>query len=77
MGTNLLALQIELFGCILTHLLLFSLACTAVLFMASYENYPSGYALKALHRIGKLSLDVLLTFLSLNEPWTGWSSYVY
>ncbi|XP_055817593.1 dol-P-Man:Man(7)GlcNAc(2)-PP-Dol alpha-1,6-mannosyltransferase isoform X3 [Solanum dulcamara] len=28
-----------------------SLACTAVFFMASYKNYPSGYALKALHRI--------------------------
>uniref|UniRef100_A0A3Q7EKC0 Mannosyltransferase n=1 Tax=Solanum lycopersicum TaxID=4081 RepID=A0A3Q7EKC0_SOLLC len=33
-------------------LILGSLACTAVFFMASYENYPSGYALKALHRIG-------------------------
>ncbi|XP_060219015.1 dol-P-Man:Man(7)GlcNAc(2)-PP-Dol alpha-1,6-mannosyltransferase [Lycium barbarum] len=32
-------------------LMLGSLACTAVFFMASYENYPSGYALKALHRI--------------------------
>lgn len=25
-------------------------------FMASYENYPSGHALKALHKIGKLFL---------------------
>ncbi|KAJ8565549.1 hypothetical protein K7X08_008125 [Anisodus acutangulus] len=33
-------------------LMLGSLACTAVFFMAAYENYPSGYALKALHRIG-------------------------
>ncbi|KAF3637951.1 Dol-P-Man:Man(7)GlcNAc(2)-PP-Dol alpha-1,6-mannosyltransferase [Capsicum annuum] len=32
-------------------LVLGSLGCTAVFFMASYENYPSGYALKALHRI--------------------------
>ncbi|KVH97173.1 hypothetical protein Ccrd_000737 [Cynara cardunculus var. scolymus] len=32
--------------------LVISLGCTAVTFMASYENYPSGYALKSLHRVG-------------------------
>ncbi|GAY57853.1 hypothetical protein CUMW_182650 [Citrus unshiu] len=31
------------------------LGCTAVTFMASYENYPSGYALKYLHQIGHLA----------------------
>nr|XP_009765386.1 PREDICTED: dol-P-Man:Man(7)GlcNAc(2)-PP-Dol alpha-1,6-mannosyltransferase isoform X3 [Nicotiana sylvestris] len=36
-------------------LMLGSLACTAVFFMASYENYPSGYALKPLHRIGGIT----------------------
>lgn len=77
-GTDLLVLQIELFGCILTHFLLFSLACTAVFFMASYENYPSGYALKPLHRIGERSLYVLFTFFwDWHEPWTAWSSYTY
>ncbi|XP_059659129.1 dol-P-Man:Man(7)GlcNAc(2)-PP-Dol alpha-1,6-mannosyltransferase-like [Cornus florida] len=29
-----------------------SLGCTVIMFMASYENYPSGYALKDLHRMG-------------------------
>ncbi|KAL2460917.1 Dol-P-Man:Man(7)GlcNAc(2)-PP-Dol alpha-1 [Abeliophyllum distichum] len=33
---------------------LISLGCTILTFMASYENYPSGYALKALHNIGHL-----------------------
>ncbi|PIA30971.1 hypothetical protein AQUCO_05300061v1 [Aquilegia coerulea] len=31
--------------------LLISLGCSFIMFMASYENYPSGYALKALHQI--------------------------
>ncbi|XP_026389911.1 dol-P-Man:Man(7)GlcNAc(2)-PP-Dol alpha-1,6-mannosyltransferase-like [Papaver somniferum] len=31
--------------------LLMSVGCSLVMFMASYENYPSGYALKALHRM--------------------------
>ena len=26
------------------------------MFMASYENYPSGHALKVLHKMGKLFL---------------------
>nr|XP_043624070.1 dol-P-Man:Man(7)GlcNAc(2)-PP-Dol alpha-1,6-mannosyltransferase isoform X1 [Erigeron canadensis] len=34
-------------------LLVISLASTAITFMASYENYPSGYALKSLHRVGQ------------------------
>ncbi|XP_059651656.1 dol-P-Man:Man(7)GlcNAc(2)-PP-Dol alpha-1,6-mannosyltransferase isoform X2 [Cornus florida] len=33
-------------------LLIASLGCTVIMFMASYENYPSGYALKDLHRMG-------------------------
>ncbi|KAF4364971.1 hypothetical protein G4B88_021788 [Cannabis sativa] len=32
-------------------LLLVSLGCTAITFMASYENYPSGHALRNLHQI--------------------------
>ncbi|KAL6547318.1 dolichyl-P-Man:Man(7)GlcNAc(2)-PP-dolichol alpha-1,6-mannosyltransferase [Orobanche minor] len=31
---------------------LISLGCTLLTFMASYENYPSGYALKTLHKMG-------------------------
>lgn len=34
--------------------LLISLGCTILTFMASYENYPSGYALTALHNTGHL-----------------------
>ncbi|CDP09421.1 unnamed protein product [Coffea canephora] len=30
--------------------ILISLGCTTMIFMASYDNYPSGYALKVLHR---------------------------
>nr|GEX26138.1 dol-P-Man:Man(7)GlcNAc(2)-PP-Dol alpha-1,6-mannosyltransferase isoform X1 [Tanacetum cinerariifolium] len=37
---------------VLLGLLVISLGCTVITFMASYENYPSGYALKSLHRIG-------------------------
>ncbi|GAB2284288.1 dolichyl-P-Man:Man(7)GlcNAc(2)-PP-dolichol alpha-1,6-mannosyltransferase [Dionaea muscipula] len=33
-------------------LLLISLGCTLIFFVASYENYPSGYALKKLHQMG-------------------------
>ncbi|KAB2017606.1 hypothetical protein ES319_D08G174000v1 [Gossypium barbadense] len=36
-------------------LLLISLGCTIITFMASYENYPSGRALKELHQIGHLA----------------------
>lgn len=32
--------------------LLVSLGCSVISFMASYNNYPGGYALKALHQIG-------------------------
>ncbi|XP_075491915.1 dol-P-Man:Man(7)GlcNAc(2)-PP-Dol alpha-1,6-mannosyltransferase-like isoform X1 [Primulina tabacum] len=31
-----------------------SLGCTFLTFMASYENYPSGHAIKALHKRGYL-----------------------
>ncbi|XP_038874511.1 dol-P-Man:Man(7)GlcNAc(2)-PP-Dol alpha-1,6-mannosyltransferase isoform X1 [Benincasa hispida] len=40
---------------IMLGLLLISLGCTVITFLASYENYPSGYALKELHRTGCLS----------------------
>ncbi|KAJ7961976.1 Mannosyltransferase [Quillaja saponaria] len=33
-------------------LILISLGCTIITFMASYENYPSGHALQELHQIG-------------------------
>ncbi|CAN1829413.1 Dol-P-Man:Man(7)GlcNAc(2)-PP-Dol alpha-1,6-mannosyltransferase [Linum perenne] len=42
----------KLFNLIVLGLLLISLGCTAVTFMASYENYPSGHALTELHQIG-------------------------
>ncbi|KAL3651184.1 dolichyl-P-Man:Man(7)GlcNAc(2)-PP-dolichol alpha-1,6-mannosyltransferase [Castilleja foliolosa] len=35
-------------------LFVISLGCTIMTFMASYENYPSGYALKALHNTAYL-----------------------
>ncbi|XP_031394007.1 dol-P-Man:Man(7)GlcNAc(2)-PP-Dol alpha-1,6-mannosyltransferase isoform X2 [Punica granatum] len=36
---------------------LVSLGCTVLTFLASYENYPSGYALKYLHKSGHLAKD--------------------
>lgn len=35
-------------------LFMVSLGCTAVTFMASYNNYPGGYAIQDLHRLGPL-----------------------
>nr|XP_027113401.1 dol-P-Man:Man(7)GlcNAc(2)-PP-Dol alpha-1,6-mannosyltransferase-like [Coffea arabica] len=35
--------------------ILISLGCTTMIFMASYDNYPSGYALNVLHRTGQLT----------------------
>ncbi|XP_008460078.1 dol-P-Man:Man(7)GlcNAc(2)-PP-Dol alpha-1,6-mannosyltransferase isoform X2 [Cucumis melo] len=40
---------------IMLGLLLISLGCTVITFLASYKNYSSGYALKELHRTGCLS----------------------
>ncbi|XP_052171411.1 dol-P-Man:Man(7)GlcNAc(2)-PP-Dol alpha-1,6-mannosyltransferase isoform X2 [Diospyros lotus] len=40
---------------VLPGLLMISLGCTIITFMASYENYPSGYAIRDLHKIGCLS----------------------
>lgn len=37
-----------------------SLGCTIITFMASYENYPSGHALKELHQIGEFFLSLYL-----------------
>lgn len=34
-------------------LFLISLGCTILFFMASYNNYPSGYALRKLHQLGR------------------------
>jgi hypothetical protein len=34
-----------------------SLGCTIVFFLASYDNYPSGNALKDLHQIGESSFS--------------------
>lgn len=31
----------------------FSSGCTILFFMASYNNYPSGYALRKLHQLGR------------------------
>ncbi|CAI0548376.1 unnamed protein product [Linum tenue] len=46
----------KLYNFILLGLLLISVGCTAVSFMASYENYPSGHALKELHQnVGDVS----------------------
>ncbi|XP_074280040.1 dol-P-Man:Man(7)GlcNAc(2)-PP-Dol alpha-1,6-mannosyltransferase [Silene latifolia] len=36
-------------------LFLISIGCTIMFFMASYNNYPSGYALKELHLMGHLN----------------------
>ncbi|KAL5560554.1 hypothetical protein UlMin_036765 [Ulmus minor] len=36
-------------------LLLISLGCTIITFLASYENYPSGHALKSLHEFGQVA----------------------
>ncbi|KAA3469472.1 dol-P-Man:Man(7)GlcNAc(2)-PP-Dol alpha-1,6-mannosyltransferase isoform X1 [Gossypium australe] len=45
---------------IMLGLLLISLGCTIITFMASYENYPSGHALKELHQIGESFLSLYL-----------------
>lgn len=37
---------------VLIGLLVISLGCSVITFMASYENYPSGYALRSLHKVG-------------------------
>lgn len=43
-----------------TNILSCSLGCVVITFLASYENYPSGYALKYLHRSSKLSLPLCI-----------------
>ncbi|XP_020550126.1 dol-P-Man:Man(7)GlcNAc(2)-PP-Dol alpha-1,6-mannosyltransferase isoform X2 [Sesamum indicum] len=65
-------------------LFLISLGCTVLTFMASYENYPSGHALKALHKMGHLTnnskevwvhidtfsaMNGISRFCENNEPW--------
>ncbi|KAK1283366.1 Dol-P-Man:Man(7)GlcNAc(2)-PP-Dol alpha-1,6-mannosyltransferase [Acorus calamus] len=40
---------------IMLGLVFVSLGCTAITFMASYDNYPGAYALKSLHQIGQNS----------------------
>ncbi|KAK4411155.1 Dol-P-Man:Man(7)GlcNAc(2)-PP-Dol alpha-1,6-mannosyltransferase [Sesamum angolense] len=63
---------------------LISLGCTVLTFMASYENYPSGHALKALHKMGRSTnnskevwvhidtfsaMNGISRFCENNEPW--------
>ncbi|KAL8062335.1 hypothetical protein ABFX02_02G140200 [Erythranthe guttata] len=65
-------------------LFLISLGCTILTFMASYENYPSGYALKELHKMGHLAnnsnevsvhidtfsaINGISRFCENHEPW--------
>ncbi|CAN0900191.1 Dol-P-Man:Man(7)GlcNAc(2)-PP-Dol alpha-1,6-mannosyltransferase [Linum grandiflorum] len=45
----------KLLNLMMLGLFLISLGCTAVTFMASYENYPSGHALMELHQIGDIA----------------------
>ncbi|KAM3733357.1 hypothetical protein ACB098_11G129100 [Castanea mollissima] len=52
----------KLLNFIMLGLLLISLGCTVITFMASYNNYPSGHALKDLHQIGHLPNNT-------NEQW--------
>ncbi|KAF3956558.1 hypothetical protein CMV_018320 [Castanea mollissima] len=52
----------KLLNFIMLGLLLISLGCTIITFMASYNNYPSGHALKDLHQIGHLPNNT-------NEQW--------
>ncbi|TYG57969.1 hypothetical protein ES288_D08G184700v1 [Gossypium darwinii] len=47
-------------------LLLISLGCTIITFMASYENYPSGRALKELHQI---AMNGISLFCENEWPW--------
>ncbi|KAK9273475.1 hypothetical protein L1049_018285 [Liquidambar formosana] len=47
---------------IMVGLLFISLGFTILTFVASYDNYPSGYALKELHQIGRLANNT-------NELW--------
>ncbi|KAG6423285.1 hypothetical protein SASPL_113677 [Salvia splendens] len=64
--------------------LLCSLGCTILTFMASYENYPSGHALKALHKMGYVkhnsndswvhidtfsAMNGISRFCENHEPW--------
>ncbi len=56
-----------------THFLFCSLGCTIITFMASYENYPSGHALKDLHQIGMFSLSLSQ---KLSWPWTESCTFV-
>ncbi|KAI8545511.1 hypothetical protein RHMOL_Rhmol07G0045300 [Rhododendron molle] len=68
----------KLLHIILLGLLMVSLGCTIITFMASYENYPSGYALKDLHkkdhlhmRNSKASKESLLQSEKLVYPHVG------
>lgn len=47
--------------------LLCSLGCTVITFLASYENYPSGYALKELHRTGRSFIPQVPKWLCMCE----------
>ncbi|KAF2292002.1 hypothetical protein GH714_000105 [Hevea brasiliensis] len=45
----------KLLNFIMLGLILISLGCTIIMFLASYGNYPSGHALKGLHQMGRLA----------------------
>ncbi|XP_047341534.1 dol-P-Man:Man(7)GlcNAc(2)-PP-Dol alpha-1,6-mannosyltransferase isoform X2 [Impatiens glandulifera] len=48
-------------------LLLSSLGLTVVTFMASYENYPGGYALQRLHLLGEVESDQNKTWVHIDS----------
>ncbi|XP_042508147.1 dol-P-Man:Man(7)GlcNAc(2)-PP-Dol alpha-1,6-mannosyltransferase isoform X3 [Macadamia integrifolia] len=47
--------------------LLASLGCSIIMFLASYDNYPAGYALKALHQIGLDTVVVKETWVHIDS----------
>ncbi|KAL8151044.1 hypothetical protein V2J09_020852 [Rumex salicifolius] len=74
----------RLFCVFLLGLLLISLGCTIIFYMASYENYPSGNALERLHQTGNINkntdeiwvhidtfsaINGITRFCEHNQPW--------
>ncbi|KAL9273531.1 Dol-P-Man:Man(7)GlcNAc(2)-PP-Dol alpha-1,6-mannosyltransferase-like protein [Drosera capensis] len=68
-------------------LLLISLGCSVIFFMASYKNYPSGYAIKRLHQAGHSdhsmseifvhidtfsAMNGITRFCENDHPWSPW-----
>ncbi|KAL9254995.1 Dol-P-Man:Man(7)GlcNAc(2)-PP-Dol alpha-1,6-mannosyltransferase-like protein [Drosera capensis] len=48
-------------------LLLISIGCSAIFFMASYDNYPSGYAIKKLHQTGHCDRSMSEIFVHIDS----------